>query len=203
MQSKVFLRNLSLGLASASLFFVGAAIAQPSTMAGVNVRLDHSIDSKNAAPGQIISVKIDNSVKTLDGIDLPRGTELTGKVDHVQPSENGGPATVSIVLDEAQMKDGKQVPVKVTLIGAYPPGQLSDYEDGTETMGPVPRNISMQEQVDQEPGVLSHVSMNSSVKSHDSAEFRRDGGNFKLEAGTYFQVGIAPANQGGLSQAAE
>jgi len=197
------LRDLSLGMASASLLFVGAAMAQPLTMTGVNARLDHTLDSRNAAPGQIISVKIDHAVKTVDGIDLPGGTELMGKVDQVKSSQNGGPAMLSIVLNEAQTKDGKQVPVKVTLVGAYPPGQHSDDTYGTETMGPAPKHISMREKVDQEPGVLSHTSMTSSVKSHDSAVFRKDNGDVKLAAGTYFQVGIAPANQGGLNQGAE
>lgn len=196
-------RDLSLGMATASFLFVGAAMAQPLTMTGVNGKLDHGLDSKNAAPGQIISVKIDRSVKTMDGIDLPKGTELMGKVDQVHASENGSPGTLSIVLNEAQMKDGKQVPVKVTLVGAFPPGQHSDSEYGTETMGPAPKHISMQEKVDQEPGVLSHTSMTSSVKSHDSAVFRKDNGDVNLKAGTYFQLGIAPASQNGLNQGAE
>lgn len=202
MQFKIW-RYLCLGLASASFLFGGAAMAQSLTMTGVNARLNHTLDSKNAVPGQIVSVKIDHAVKTVDGIDLPKGTELMGKVDQVHSSENGGPATLSIVLNQAQMKDGKQVPVKATLIGAYPPGQHSDDLYGTETMGPAPRHISMQEKVDQEPGVLSHTSMTSSVKSHDSAVFRKDNGDVRLAAGTYFQMGIAPANQGGLNQGAE
>lgn len=198
------LRNLCLGLANTSLLFAGAAFAQPVQMVGVNARLDHTLDSKNAVPGQIISVKLDRAVKTLDGIDLPKGTQLLGKVDQVQPSQNGGPSTLSILLNEAQTRDGRQIPVKVTLIGAYPPGQQSRSVYGTETMGPAPRHISMKEQVDQEPGVLSHTSMRSAVRSHDSATFRKDDGDVRLLAGSYFQLGIAPANQqNGMSNGAE
>lgn len=195
-------RNLSLGLATASFLMAGAAFAQSTPMVGVNVRLDHTLNTKNAVPGQMIAAKLDSSIKTIDGFDLAKGTELMGKVDRVQASQNGGPATLSLIFNSAQTKNGKQIPVKVTLLGAYPSGQQQDATYGTESMGPAPRHVNPQEQIDQEAGLLSHVSMHSAVKSNDSATFRKNDGDIKLTAGTYFQVGIAPAMQNRLSAGA-
>ncbi len=188
------LKNFSLCLATVSFLFAGAAFAQ-SDMVGVNVRLDQQLTTKSATQGQIVAAKLDRAAKTSDGIDLPRGTELLGKVSHVQASQNGGPASFSLLFDKAQLKDGKEIPVKVTILGAYPPGQESadSLYPGDDLLGPAPRHVSPEQRVDQEAGLLSHISMTSAVQSHNSGTFRRKAGNIKLARGTYLQVGVGPA----------
>ena len=190
MQLAISFRNLSLSVATASFLLAGAAFAEQSSIVGVNARLDHTISSGTATDGQIVAVKLDRPVKTVDGVDLPRGTQLEGTITHVQASANGGPASVSLVFNKAQLKDGKQIPVKVTLLGAYPPGQMQASNYGDEEMGPAPRHVNPRERILQEPGMLSHVSMISSVQGQNSATFRKKDGNFSLHAGTYFQLGI-------------
>ena len=74
------LKNLSLGLAMVSLS-AGAAFAQSLT--GVNARLVRPLDSQTAAQGQPVTAKLDGSVKTADGVKLPKGTELIGKIADV------------------------------------------------------------------------------------------------------------------------
>lgn len=192
MRLAITFRNLSLSVATASFLLAGAAFAEQSNIVGVNARLDHTISTGKATNGQLVAVKLDRSVKTVDGIDLPKGTQLEGTITHVQASANGGPASVSLVFNKAQLKDGRQIPVKVTLLGAYPPGQMQASNYGDEEMGPAPRHINPQERILQEPGMLSHVSMISSVEGHNSATFRKKDGNFTLHAGTYFQLGIGP-----------
>ncbi|MGC2298695.1 MAG: hypothetical protein WA476_07830, partial [Acidobacteriaceae bacterium] len=66
-------KNLSFGFALSSLIAVGAASAQ--TLVGVNTQLDRALDSKSAAAGQVVTVKLAGTVTTQDGIKLPRGTE--------------------------------------------------------------------------------------------------------------------------------
>ncbi len=207
-------RNLSLGLAAASFAFAGAVFAQQPVstqgmqsaqgwdLVGATVRLDHALSTKNARQGQMVEAKLNSSVRTPDGVDLPKGTELVGRVDHVRASENGGPSALSLVFTKAEMKDGHTIPVKVTVVGAYPSDEASLAVNGDQTMGSAPRHVNPQTRVDQEAGLLNHVSMHSAVASHNSARFEKKDGDFTLKAGTYFQVGIAPRNQNVMNQGA-
>lgn len=199
-------RNLSLSLATASFAFAGAAIAQPPAPAqsgtmqpaqhwglvGATVQLDHALSTRSARQGQIVEAKLNGSVRAEDGVDLPRGTALVGHVDRVEASQNGGPSMLSLVFTKAELKDGRTVPVKVTVIGAYPSNETALAINGNQTMGAAPRHVSSQERVDQESGLLSHVSMHSAVQSHASARFEKKDGDFTLKAGTFLQIGIAP-----------
>jgi hypothetical protein len=195
-------KNLSYGLAIVSLVSAGAASAQ--SLAGVNTRLVTPLDSQTAAAGQVVSVKLDGSVKTPDGVKLPRGTELIGKVTAVTPAKNGQASSVSVAFTEAQLKGGKQIPVKATLLAAYPgdEGVESQYSD--ETMDAVPSSIPADRTIDQEPGALpGGVALKAAVQDPNSGTFSKKDGNVRLTAGTYLQIGVAPATGSGSTSAAE
>lgn len=217
MQIRMSLRTLSLSLATASFLVAGSALAQNSgnqnsgnqnsaaqnsenqnngsyELAGVTARLDHALDAKDAHPGQMIEAKLDRQAKTPEGVVLPKGTELCGKVDQVQAGGNGSPAKVSIRFNEARLNDGKTVPVRVVVLGAYPASENTSAMYGVQTMGPAPRRVSAKESVDQKAGILHDISMHSDMKGHDSATFIDRKGDLKLHAGTYLQMGIAPRN---------
>lgn len=201
------LRNWSLGVATASFLCAGAAWAQPyastheSTMrqqsenlVGATVQLQQKLDAGSAHRGQVIRAKLNDSVKA-GGMHLGRGTELVGRVDRVQASTNGGASALSVVFTHAQLKGGRSIPVKVTVIGAYPADEAQLAVNGMETMPPAPRHVSSMTRIDQQPGLIGHVSLHSAVQSHDSATFRDNRGNLKLGYGTFLQVGIAPAGR--------
>ncbi len=203
MQRILSSKNLSLALAATLFMSAGAAWAQSdnsqapnSTQAwrleGTTVRLDRMLDTKTAKQGEPVQAKLDDAVKTTDGMQLPKGTELMGSVTAVQPFQNGSASSISLRFDQAKLKDGKTIPVKVTVIGAYPrdEDQLAIY--GQQTMGSAPRHVPSQDRFDQEPGVLSKIAMTSRVSGHNSATFSDSKGDVKLQAGTFFQVGIAP-----------
>lgn len=157
--------------------------------------LTHKIDSKNAAQGQAVNAKLTSSVKTAGGMKLDKGTMLLGKVEQVQRSNDNGPSRLSIVFDQARLKDGKTIPVKATLLGAYPASTGEYYaETGTNgaTMSGQPHGISDQQKIDQMPGTLSHVGMQSAVQSNVSGTFISKDRNIDLKEGTRLQVGIAP-----------
>lgn len=199
MRFAVSLRNLSLGMATASFLLTGAAIGQSSAsttgLAGVNATLDHALNSQSAMVGQAVDAKLDSSVQAANGIDLPKGTELMGKVSQVQASRDGSPARISLIFDKAELKNGKQIPIKAMLLAAAPPNNAGyGYSNmDTEPLGPAPKSVSSQEKVVQEPGTLSHIAMHSSAQSNTSGTFIKKDGNFKLNAGTYLQLGVAPA----------
>lgn len=202
MRLKPYLRTLSLG-AAASFLAAGAAWALPpgpatqsaqtnaSWLAGATARLDHAIDAKDAKQGEVVQAKLDHAVKTPDGTELPGGTELCGTVVAVQGPNNGGASSISVRFDKAELKDGSKVPVKVTVVGAYPSDEnvLASY--GQESMGEAPNRVSAKARYDQEPGTLSHIAMKSRVSGQNSATFSNQNGDVKLRAGTFLQVGIA------------
>jgi len=203
-------RNWSLGLATASFLCAGAAWAQPHAstqqnmmqqqswnLVGVNARLDHKLDASSAHRGQNVEATLTGDVTTANGMRLDRGTQLWGEVDQVQSASNGGSSMVSVAFTNARLKDGRTIPVKVTVIGVYPADEAQLAVTGQQTMPPAPRHVSSKTQIDQEPGLLSHVSMRSSVRNYDSATFRDNRGNLKLGQGTFLQVGIAPASRQG------
>lgn len=195
------MQKLSLGFALVSLM---TAAASAQTLAGVNTRLVQALDTATAAAGQPVAVKLENTVTTTDGVKLPRGTELVGKIAEVKPSQNGGPASVTVAFTTAQLKGGKQIPVKATVLAAFPSDQglESQYSDQT-TLDVPPDHVASNVQVDQEPGALKDVSLKAAVQDADSGTFSKTKGNFKLGIGTYFQVGVGTAASGASTSAAE
>lgn len=189
------LHQFSLGLAAVSFVAAGAASAQ--TLHGVNVRLDQNLDSQSATAGQPVTAKLQSSIKAESGFDLPRGTELTGKIASAKASANGGPSTLTIDFNSAKLKDGKQVPVKATVLAAYSGGESEDQ------VGPAPASVNADESVSQTPGALSDISLSAAAKNADSGTFTRSSGDIRLHAGTWLQVGVAPASSAGSTSAAE
>lgn len=193
-------RTWSLGVATAFMMFAGAAVAQTSqpdqswNLTGVNTRLVHSLDSGSARQGEPVAVSLDGSVKTDQGLKFSKGTELKGTVTNVEKSSNGGPSKVTLNFNQAQMKDGKTVPVKVTLLAAFPPSVDDEASYGFANVSPAPRHVNAQEKIDQQTGALGNVSLHSQVQGDNSGTFEKQDGDLKLKAGTYLQVGIAATN---------
>ena len=182
------------------MLFAGAACAQSSSLAnseqltGVNARLVHTLDAKSARQGQPVEAKLDGSVKTDQGVKLDKGTDLKGTVTNVEKSSNGGPSSITLDFNQAQLKDGKTIPVKVTVVAAYPPSAGTQAMYGVNEVGSAPRHINPQDKFDQQPGQLRHIALHSQVQGNNSGTFEEKDGNVKLAAGTYLQVGIAAVN---------
>jgi len=194
----ISLKSLALGVAIASLSLAASA----QSLVGVNAKLDRTLDSKSAANGQAVVAKLDGAVTTSDGTKLPKGTELIGKVADVK-NGNGSAVSLSLVFTSAKLKDGREIPIKATIVSAYPRIDPVGTGLGDVTVQPVPAHVSPQGVFQQEPGALAHVTMTSAVKDHNSATFSSDKGNFKLQAGTNLQVGIGPASAASTTSAAE
>jgi hypothetical protein len=198
------LRTSALGIAAALLVFPG--LAAPSYAAtqtsphhlrlvSANASLVSRLNSRDAKTGQTVTAKLTSEVKTSNSMELPRGTMLIGKVDHVQMSEDNGPAKISVVFNEARLKDGHTIPIKATLLAAYPNSSWNSF-NYTGVGGPFINTqshyIPYDQKIDQEPGTLSHVAMHSAVQSQASGVFTSKDRNIDLRSGTVFQIAIAP-----------
>jgi len=199
------LRNLSLGAATLSFLLAGSALAQPGPssqmsgqqwqLKGVNARLDHELDAQSARVGQRIEVKLDRSVDTANGTKLPGGTQVWGTVEKVQASQNGGPSMMTLRFTTAELNSGRKIPVKVTVMGAFPASARGSYLNSMGGELPsAPKHINPKDKYTQEPGVLHHIEMKSAVQSLNSATFSDQTGNVRLNTGTYLQLAIAPSN---------
>lgn len=185
----------SFGLCAALCASAQTSMSADWQLHSASALLESGINAKNATPGEAITAKLTSAVKSSDGVDLRKGTVLVGTVQQVQASHDGSVSKISVVFDHAQLADGKTVPVKATLLAAYPSDTQSYYVDTTNAgsmVGELPRVISQDQKIDQEPGSLGSISMHSSVQSANSAVFMDTKGNVNLKRGTVLQVGIAP-----------
>lgn len=145
------------------------------------------IDTKSAMRGENITAKLTSSIKTPQGIELPSGTELVGRVDQVMASTNDGPAKLVLTFDHAQLRDGMKYPVKATLVQVSPPNTP---EMLTEAIGP-------EGAFEQMPGIDGHMTMQSAVRKRASGTFTDPHHNFKLDEGTELLVAVGVKQQGG------
>ncbi len=176
----------SLSIATALFALAGRGLAmgqsQPVQLMSGTAELVHSIDSQSATQGQAVSAKLTETIETPQGVKLPHGTELLGHVAEVQASHDKSPAKLALTFDKAQLKDGKQLPIKATLLEVAPPGQLAG----------VPQKVGSDGAFNQEAGEISGVSMHSSVRAEDSGTLMSKDGNIRLETGTQLVIAVAP-----------
>ncbi|MGH9615619.1 MAG: hypothetical protein ACRD28_02675, partial [Acidobacteriaceae bacterium] len=115
------------------------------------------------------------------------------KVAQVQRAySNGNESKISLVFNEARL-NGREVPIKATLLAAYPPAAYNAMQGPGSYMMIQPRHISSNAKIDQEPGTLSHIAMRSSVQSNVSGVFLSKNHSINLHRGTRIQLAIAPA----------
>jgi hypothetical protein len=206
--TKNVLRIATLSLATVLASAGASAFAQaPLQLISTNAQLDHTLDSRKAMQGQLVTAKITTSVRTPEGVELRKGTELIGKVTALEQGGKNQMTQVALTFTQARLKDGQIIPVKATLLGALPPAE-DNYGDGGEPIAPIePHRIPSDAQVDQESGVLSNIAMHSAVQSDNSGVFLSKKDKIDLLSGTQLQIALAPesatASTGGDAAAAE
>lgn len=191
MQLSDSLKKLSMGFA---ILTISTLTASAQSLSGATARLITPLSTQTAKSGEPITAKLDGAVKFTGEATLPKGTELVGNIVSVLAAQGRNPARISVVFTTAELKDGRKIPIKATLLGAYPP-EVNQYPgDGYNVAGITPAEVSTQYSVDQEPGVLSGISLNAAVKDNASGTFSKESGNFKLASGSYLQIAVAPAD---------
>jgi hypothetical protein len=163
----------------------GFAMAQDQSqgpkLAAGNSELVRPLSTRSSAQGQAVAVKLTDSIKTPGGVELPRGTELVGRVDEVKASDNNGPATLVLTFDQARLKDGKTLPIKATIAGFAPQDESVN----------LPASVSPDGGFDQLAPGPSGVALHSAVQDNASGTLTDEHSNFRFGAGTQFQVAVA------------
>jgi hypothetical protein len=191
------LRTYALGIAAALVSLPTYASMQAQSqnlnLVSVNAELTQALNSKSTQEGQSVTAKLTDTVKTNGDVELPKGTMLTGKVAEVQnANSNGNNTEISIVFNEARLSNGREVPIKATLLAVYPPQGLGVAGDASSYMIVQPLHIPNDQKVQQDPGTLSNVTMESAVQSDVSGVFLSKKHDIKLNQGTRLQLAIAP-----------
>ena len=190
------LRSYAVGIAavliSAPIYASMQAQPQHLKLVSANAELTQGLNTESSRQGQTVMAKLTANVTTAGPMELPKGTMLMGTVEQVQPG-SGNKSEISIVFNKARLKDGREVPIKATLLGAYPPAAVYTSGGGVGSYLPIqPRLIPSDEKVLQDPGALSNVTMKSAVQSDVSGTFLSTKNNIQLSQGTQLQLAIAP-----------
>ncbi len=98
------------------------AAPAPLDMQPVKSELVSKLDSKTAKAGDSVVVKTKEPVKTADGIVIPKGSKLVGRVTTVQSHSHGSQnSAMAIRFDRAELKDGKTIQIESLIKSVAPP----------------------------------------------------------------------------------
>ncbi|MES2219734.1 MAG: hypothetical protein V4587_02065 [Acidobacteriota bacterium] len=192
-----YLRSYALGVAAAFVSLPMYASMQPQpqnlNLVSANAQLARGLNSDSMHEGQTVMAKLTSDVKTEGSTELPKGTVLLGTVKQVQNQiADGNGAKFSIVFNEARLSNGREVPIKATLLAAYPPVPIGMAPGPSSYMIKQPHRIPSDQKVQQNPGTLGHVMLQSAVQSDVSGTFLSKNHSINLHRGTRLQLAIAP-----------
>lgn len=90
-------------------------------MVPAKATLSKTLDAKKVKQGDAVTAKLTDKVQIPGSMELPKGTELIGRVDKVTPSEHKSPSSIQVTFDKAQLKNGQQLALKATVVRIMTP----------------------------------------------------------------------------------
>ena len=111
-----------------------AALAQQEAAAPVAVghgafpvKVDKSMDSSRLKAGDAVEVETIGSFKLADGTLVPKGSKVSGHVVSAKAKSKGdSESELTLAFDKLNIANGKQLSVKGTVQGVFPPAQEAD-----------------------------------------------------------------------------
>jgi len=160
---------------------------EAAQMVSARAHLVNALDARKTRSGGQFEAVLDKAVRLKDGVELPHGTVLVGKVATDQMHSNGT-SRLALRFTEARLKDGKAVPIRVMIAGIGAPADAGYYAGSSDT--PIAWNKDML-QMDQE-GAINDVDFHSNISAPDSGVFVAAGkDDVKLLAGSQLSLAIA------------
>jgi hypothetical protein len=163
-------------------------------MVPARVALPETLDAKKTQPGHEFRATLANTVHLDNGPELPVGTALVGTVvtDDMQLK---GMSKLALRFTKAELKDGRVVPIKATIVGVFAPEWMSPggypINPGDQAPNSWNDGTLQVEQIGATPGVDLH----SKIASRNSGVFvstTKD--DVKLDKGS--EIALAIAAQG-------
>ena len=164
-----------------------AAQQEAMQMVPAEAVLKDRIDARKLDPGAKFQAALSGKVRLKSGAELPRGTELIGKVvrDKMQAD---GTSTLALRFTRARLKDGKVIPIKATIVGVTSPADFDVSWDASPAVYWSDKTLRV-DQVNVESGINLH----SAIASANSGVFvttKKD--DVKLPEGARLLLAIGP-----------
>lgn len=95
-------------------------------MTPIPAQLLTRLDSKKAKAGDVVEAKTTKTVKTAQGVVIPKGSKLLGTVTEAQAQTKGQEKSMLAVrFDRVQMHNGQQIMVHSVIDNVYKPARLN------------------------------------------------------------------------------
>jgi hypothetical protein len=104
-------------------------VANPQ-MRPVTGELENKLDTKDAKSGDSVVVKTTETATTAGGVEIPKGSRITGHIIDVAPKgKDGDNSRVTIQFDQAQLKNGQNLPIRSVIQSVAPAGTTTTQAD--------------------------------------------------------------------------
>ena len=164
-----------------------AGASEAAQMVSAIATLPHTLDADKDDLDSTFEAELDHKVTLSNGTVLPAHTMLNGKITR-DDMQAAGKSEFALRFDQAQLKNGKTVPIKATIVDIARP---SSNTDGYATSNDWTSQTLTVEQLD----AVSGVDLHSEIASNDSAVFvSTKKHDVKVPAGTELKLAIGPAS---------
>jgi hypothetical protein len=103
-------------------------------MVPARAELQKGLNAKKLKPGETVTAKLEQTVNLPNEPALQRNTVLTGQVDAVEVSQHHSNSKITVTFNQAKLKDGTVLPVKVTVMKLAAPAMA---QTNTDAGGPM------------------------------------------------------------------
>jgi hypothetical protein len=186
----------ALPVAASLFFFPSITRAQNGQIASETpgvVELTQKVDAQKLAPGATIETRLTHAVHFANGMAFPAGTRLIATVAQ-DDMQTEGKMKLALRFTSAQMKDGKTVPIRATILNVAT--QAVAVENDPSTIEPIMQvrdNLNGQPDRVDAVGIASGIDLHSNASSQNSGVFvttTKD--DVKLPNGTKMELALAP-----------
>jgi len=159
-----------------------AAASEAAQMVPAIAALPHTFDAEKDST---FKAELTQKVTLSNGTVLPPRTVLSGKVTR-EDTQSAEKSEFAVRLDQAELKDGKTVPIKATIVGIRHPGSDNNYTE--------PNKWTSQTLTIEQLNAVSGADLHSQIGSNDSAVLvSTKKHEVKVPAGSQLQLAIGPA----------
>jgi hypothetical protein len=94
--------------------------AEAMQMVSARVALRQTVDADKVKPGDQSRTTLSGKVHLKNGTELPSGTVILGVVTS-DGRQMSGTSRLALDFNEAELKNGRMIPIKATIVALYPP----------------------------------------------------------------------------------
>jgi hypothetical protein len=164
-----------------------AGASEAAQMVSALATLPHTLDADKDHLDSTFEVELSHKVTLSNGTVLPSHTVLNGRVTR-DDMQTEGKSEFALRFDQAQLRDGKTVPIKATIVNITRP---SSGDEGYDASSDWTSQTLTVEQLN----ALSGVDLHSEIASNNSVVFvSTKKHDVKVPAGTELKLAIGPAS---------